>query len=54
MDSMALDILQAPSSDTNHCYYEPHNPESGHSGQGCAQILILLSLSYHEVLILNH
>ena len=38
MDSMALDILQAADSDTNHCYYEPHNPESGHPGQGCAQI----------------
>ena len=27
MDSMALDILQAPDSNTNHCYYEPHNPD---------------------------
>ena len=38
MDSMALDILQAPDSDTNHCYYEAHNPDSGHPGQGWAQI----------------
>ena len=41
MDSMALDILQAPDSDTNHCYYEPHNPDwlrTPRSGLG----------SYHE------